>query len=266
MIPRCLQPRRVLYLWILLGGFLWGLRLPHAEAEQWVDVTRVQAQSETFFQESTQAYCQHQGQKPCDFKIGIALPDTRRFKLLNFLEYEALRMEAMAPMSESLFRLGYGTFTVDVYGIDSTRRQRLVLPVQVKQMVNAWQVLDNIPAGSALAGHVQAVQVAVALREVPQILQSQTLPAHAKARSLLRAGQMLTQGQVQIPPLVSAWQGVKIIVEMQQGSSNPLRLVMDGKALQSGALGDVIKVQQKGFQEKVYQGEVLPNGTVLVKL
>jgi flagella basal body P-ring formation protein FlgA len=42
--------------------------------------------------------------------------------------------------------------------------------------------------------------------------------------------------------------------------------VLDAQALQNGAVGDMIKVKQSGFNHKVFFGQVQADGSIFTKM
>lgn len=255
----------LLYLFLLYpcltGG--WGVN-PVAHAEQWVKAPTLHEKIRPLLETFTQSYCQSQHLTPCEVVLGINVPATRKFRSLELLEGEAFHLQLNGGVDVSVFQQGYGTVSLLLEGEQSHRQTTLVLPLMVQKQVLAWRVKESLPFGARLTGHLERTSSIVSLRDSNQLLLSDLTPS-AIARTNLSQGQLLTKFQVKTPPAVLMNQAVKLVLEVHQ-STRPIRMVLDGQALQNGSVGDMIKVKQSGFNHKVFFGQVQADGSIFTKM
>lgn len=245
----------------LMGA--WGFD-SMAHAEQWIDAPTLHEKIRPLLATFTQSYCQSQHLTPCEVVLGINVPASRKFRSVELLEGEPFRLELNGGVDASVFQQGYGTLSLLLEGQQSHRQTTLILPLMVQKQVSAWRVKDSLAFGASLTGHLERTSSIVSLRDANQLLTSDLTPS-AIARTNLSQGQLLTKFQVKTPPTVLMNQAVKMVLEVHQ-STRPIRLVLDAQALQNGAVGDVIKVKQSGFNHKVFYGKVQADGTIFAKM
>ena len=196
--------------------------------------------------------------------VGINVAKSRKFRSLELLADEEYSLSINGGLDASIFTQGYGSLSLLLEGQQSHQKTTLLLPLVLQKQVMAWQVSEDIPFGGTLAGKVHRFSSTVSLRDVSQLILSDLSPSTV-ARTNLSKGQFVTKFQVKTPPLVLALQSVKLVLEVQQ-STRPIRLVIEAQALQSGGIGDMIKVKQSGYNHKVYLGQVQADGSIFVKM
>lgn len=248
-------------LWSVLGG-----ATPlSVQAEQWITAPRLKKELEAPLNAIMQRYCQTQTER-CSQRLGVNIPDVRQFRALNLANDEPVSFRVQPLEDTSVFKQGYGSLKVMVQGGLSQQSTLFTVPILLQQEVLVWELEENVVYGVPLSGKIKARPQWVGLREVSFVLKANVpLTAKATSRCTLKKGEYLKTHQVSMPPLVQSQQTVKIIVETTS-QARPIRLLIEGRALQNGKFGDVIKVKQTGFQQKIYQGSVLEDGRVLVKL
>jgi flagella basal body P-ring formation protein FlgA len=250
---------------IVLGVLLWGMMPLSVQAEQWITASRLKSELEAPLNAIIQHHCQTQAER-CTQRLGVNVPDVRKFRALNLVTDEPVSFSVSPLKDTSVFKHGYGSIQVVVQGQVSQQNNSFTVPILLQQEVLVWELEDNVVYGMPLMGKVKARPHWVGLRDLAFVLKADTpLGLEASSRCALKKGAYLKTHQVSMPPLVKSQQMVKMIVETNAGT-RPIRLVIEGKALQNGKVGDVIKVKQTGFQQKIYQGNVLEDGRVFVKL
>jgi|GEM_PF-4633759 len=251
--------------YVLSASFLCLCTSP-AHAEQWLTGEQIKVTVAPQFEQAVNSYCNANGLKDCPYGVSLQMPDSRRFRilLLESSEPPTITMNT-DDLSPAFFTGGMGIASILVAGINTDKAMTLRLPIVLTEKKWAWVVDDSVHLGEGVTAHVHREQTFVDRRQANNRLSMEALPADTLSRVELVKGDVLTQQNVNMPPTVRAWQAVTIVGEIHN-TSKPMRVNMKGKALQTGLVGDRIRVRQEGFQQKTFIGIVQENGSVLVRL
>lgn len=239
--------------------------LPQAAAEQWITGKQIEDQATEALNVYATAYCAEKKVSPCNQRLRLNVPETRRFRVSALGQDEPFHVHVQIENTHQPFEQGYGVARVTLMGVKTQYSQILQLPVTQVEKVAVWRVIHPIALNDAVAAHVILEPQWLDAREKRNAFTDGVLPPEARARQALQAGDVLTTQALSIPPLVKAWQPIRILVHLVR-SGKPMQLAMEGEALQNGSLGQRVAVRQTGFEKKRFMGTVVAPGVVRVEL
>jgi flagella basal body P-ring formation protein FlgA len=251
---------------LLLLGFSTCLQgASTAYAEQWVSGEQIATQSASALNAYATAYCNEKNINPCTKSLRLNVPSSRTFRVNALGEHEAFTVHVQIENSLQPFEQGYGVARVSLNSTVTPYTHTLQLPITSVEQVAVWRVQSPIAANEAVAPHVMLESRWLDAREKRNAFSEATLPPAAKARQAIPAGDILTTQALSVPPLVKAWQPIRILVQLVR-SGKPMQMAMEGEAMQNGRLGQQISVRQTGFEKKRFLGTVIAPGVVRVDL
>jgi flagella basal body P-ring formation protein FlgA len=252
-------------LFTLLGvAFLMQQASP-VQAEQWITGAQIATLAEPSLNAYAQAYCDEKNLNPCTKSLRLNVPETRTFRVNALAAHEPFSVHVQIENTLQPFEQGYGVARVSLNSTQTPYSHTLQLPVSGVEHVAVWRVKSPIAANEAVAPHVSQELRWLDAREKRNAFTEATLPPSARSRQPLQEGDIVTTQVLSVPPLVKAWQPVRILVRLVR-SGKPMQLAMEGEAMQNGGLGQKIAVRQMGFEKKRFTGTVVAPGLVQVDL
>ncbi len=199
----------------------------------------------------TRAVLEHlQEHAGADFYIGVEAGDA--LPLIAPLGELELRLEALPP------RTGTYRMNVGVY-VDGHRYRTIQARVQLQPKIPVVVAAIDISAGSMI--HAEAVEMVVLESFPPGELYSD--PASViglETQRPLRQGDPITSKDVKVPILVKA--GDVVVIEALSGAISVKTM---GVALQSGKLGDLIRVENAESRKEI-AAYIVGKGVVRVEV
>lgn len=141
---------------------------------------------------------------------------------------------------------------------DSDKPWRLYVTAMVNKFASVYQTANALRKGHIITEHdIQAVEYNLARLNRGYFTDKQALIGKETRRQLQKS-RIIHPGQVKSPLMVKQGQEVALVAKNRQFSVR-----MTGKALMSGALGDLIRVKNLSSR-RVIEGKVTRNGEVTV--
>lgn len=177
----------------------------------------------------------------------------------EFPKAEAVQINASSSLGE--IYSSRGVVKVSLNDQDGHSRE-IGVPVQLKIQKPVWVVKNTISANAPL----QASDLVLQTRDVSHgyqyvIGQERNLRAYV-ARVNLRPGDVLDARKIVIPPDVTYNSSVRILISNGDG----LTLTIPGVAMDSGRVGEVIRVRQSVYKRKYYSAKIIDKNQVLVEI
>jgi flagella basal body P-ring formation protein FlgA len=269
---------------VLLGsmGFIQGAQLegvasppsvsPPTQSTAWMTGATLKQALAPELNAISQAYCTQQHIVPCTHALRLNVPDGRRFPVSN-ISGGASIPAATAPFQphifqpstlKTVFSAGYGVAQVQASKVTTP----LHIPVEHVQRYIVWRATSLIIPKSPLLAVLQQESTWLTPREARALYTQPTLPVGATSRGSVKAGEALRNQMIETAPTVQAWKPVMLLASRATTAGTPpLRLRIEGEAMQSGQMGQRVKVRRKGeAQGKVYFGTVTGPGQVSISL
>lgn len=177
----------------------------------------------------------------------------------EFPEAETVRISTTSSLGEMYSERG--VVKVSLKDQDGHYRE-IGVPIQLKVSKPVWVVKNIINANEPL----RASDLVLQTRDVSHcyqyaIGQERNLRAYV-ARVNLRPGDVLDTRKIVIPPDVSYNSSIRILISNGDG----LTLTVPGVAMDSGRVGEVIRVRQSVYQRKYYSAKIIDKNQVLVEI
>ncbi len=149
---------------------------------------------------------------------------------------------------------------VNISSKASGRARQIGVPVKVSLSKKVWVAKNTImPRESLSARNVELVSREITTN-FEQAAGEEIELSKYSTRMMLKKGQMLTTYQITKPPAVQRNTVVKIIM----AGANGLKIMLDGKAMEDGQVGQLIRVRNRFNKNKFYRGRVVSENRVQV--
>lgn len=177
---------------------------------------------------------------------------------------EAQRPEEIQIHAESPLGGSYTERTVVKIRLEGPAGRSREIGVGVRVLVRkpVWVVKNAVPAKQALKPSDFTLETRDVSHQYAYALGADTNLGHYMARINLRPGDVLDSRRVTQPPAVRANQDVRII--LTQG--NGMTMVVPGKSLADGSIGDTVRVRQTVFQKRLFDAKVIDQNRVQVHI
>ena len=140
--------------------------------------------------------------------------------------------------------------------------RRIGIPVRLKGVKPVWVARQSIRPGEVLSPRNIQLKEQVITQALERILDAETKPYGNEARLFISKGCILDSNKVQSKLAVHMGQTVTAVLRDSHGMS----LSVKAKALQDGSVGQSIRIEQLGFNKKVYQATIQRPGLVVAAL
>ncbi len=141
-------------------------------------------------------------------------------------------------------------------------RHTLGVPVRITLTKKVWVAKDNIKPGQALSAKNLVAQKRTLTHELGRVAFADKPLTNQVARLLVLEGAMLKSSQMTMPLAVRSQSFVKI----QMTATRGVRMLIEGKALEDGHVGDLIRVRNKINPSRLYTARIIGPNRVTVKL
>lgn len=144
----------------------------------------------------------------------------------------------------------------------SGERHTLGVPVRLSLTKDVWVAKDQIKPGTPLDASKVVSRRRTLTHQLDRVIPAnQSLSGHV-ARIMVLEGEMVKTSDVAVPLAVRSQSFVKI--QMIAGAG--VNMMIEGKALEDGHVGDLIRVRNRINPNRLYTATVVAPGRVRVKL
>lgn len=153
-----------------------------------------------------------------------------------------------------------GRFALQGKLINGNYHKSVSFLLNVKITRNVYISTRAIPRGEVLTqSNISVEPRALDVRESRYAAQNLTLSGHTEARRNIKAGEILLSTMIKKQDIIHSGETVRLVLEYGN-----IRVQSYGKAIESGALAEVIRVRDRE-SGKILQGKVLNNQTIQIE-
>ncbi len=144
----------------------------------------------------------------------------------------------------------------------SGERHTLGVPVRITLTKKVWVAKNKIKPGTALSSKNLVAQKRMLTHELGRVVFADKPLTNIVARVMVLEDDILKSSQITVPLAVRSQAFVKI----QMVATRGVRMLIEGKALEDGHVGDLIRVRNKINPSRLYTARVIGPNRVTVKL
>lgn len=144
--------------------------------------------------------------------------------------------------------------------LPSGESQRVGVPVRITLLKTVWKVKRQIRPGEAFSSKNLSHEKLAITQQFKDVVPANTNLSKKTARLVLIPGTILKKSQYTQPIAVKSQGFVRIVMSGPKG----LHMVLEGKALENGHIGDIIRVKSRFNTQKLYTGKVIGTNRVAV--
>lgn len=138
--------------------------------------------------------------------------------------------------------------------------QQVGVPVRITLLKTVWRVKRQIRPGEAFTSRNLVKEKRAITQQFDDVVPANTNLSKKTARLVLIPGSILKKSQYTQPIAVKSQGFVRIVMHGPKG----LNMVLEGKALENGHIGDIIRVKSRFNTRKLYTGKVIGENRVAV--
>ncbi len=142
----------------------------------------------------------------------------------------------------------------------SGRTRQVGVPVKVSLSKKVWVAKTMIMPGESLSPRNLELENREITTNFDYVAGAEIDLSQYSTRMMLKKGQMVTTHQMVRPPAVQRNNMVKIIM----AGANGLKIILDGKSMEDGHIGQRVRVRNRYSKDKFYTGKVISENRVQV--